>query len=241
MYSDVYDRLREQYPWPSNRPLPAVDAFDWTLDGGGRDLLTYMFEQRPPKLMVEVGSFMGGSALRWLRENPQMKLVCVDPFRDTMSEYIRSIVNAPWAAKYGDLLKYADFIDLYGALNVVRNNLWAYRDRVVLVPGTIQEKAPELKGLDPDVSFTDAMKEREEFDILDSLFPDAIFTGDDWNWMRKDGEMPIQIYASEVADRRGGDIYAKASTFLINEPRIGLNLSPALLYKSVNMTTKSHE
>lgn len=241
MSYEVYDRLRKQYPWPSKRPLPAADAFDWTLDGGGRDLLTHMFEQRCPKLMVEVGSFMGGSALRWLRENPQMKLVCIDPFRDTSTGYIRSIVNAPWAARYGELPKYADLIDQYGALNVVRNNLWVYRDRVVLVPGTIQDKAPELEGLDPDVSFIDAMKVREEFDILDRLFPDAIFTGDDWNWVSKDGEMPIPIYASEVADRRGGDVYAKACTFLINEPRIGLKLPPAWLYQSSNLMTKSHE
>lgn len=228
MSSEAYSNLAKRYPWPTTRPMRKNEAFNWTLDGGGREILTDVLQQRPATLMVEVGSFMGGSALRWLRENRNMRLVCVDPFPDHTADYIRSIKEAPWAASFGpnNLAKYADLIARHGMLNVVRNNLWDYRHRLILVQGRLQDKVDELRQLEPDILFLDATKAREEFDILDNLFPGAVLTGNGWNWSDAKGHKPIPVFASEFANRRGGEIYAKASTFVISDPRFNFALNP---------------
>ncbi|TCT04003.1 hypothetical protein [Aquabacter spiritensis] len=222
----MLDEIKAAYPWPAERPLSADDAFSFSLDGGGRDILTQAFDQLRPSLMIEIGSLLGGSALQWLIKNPKMHLVCVDPWADTMYNYIKTMVGAPWAVNYGDenLIRYASLLQKYGTLPVVQNNLWDYRDRVTLIRSRIQE-CDVVSSLRPDMVFIDAMKERDEFDFVNTVFPDAMVCGDDWNWIDKNGKKVIQMYAQDVANSRGGEVYAKAATFLIDEPRFGLSYS----------------
>lgn len=170
---------------------------------------------------------MGGSALRWLRDHPNLSLVCVDPFSNGNLNYVNRLVDTPWAQGYGrqNMLHYAELLAAHGTLAVVQNNLWDYRDRVVLVNGRLQDKVQDLRGLEPDVTFLDAMKVWEEFDILDSLFPRAAFIGDDWSWSDAEGNLPVQEYAGRIAARRHGTVYAKAATFVIAEPHMEVTLS----------------
>lgn len=228
----VYDKLRSQYPWPQKRPLLASDAFDLSLDGGGRELMKAVLTPGQSMTMVEIGAFLGGSALRWLRENPSLTLVCVDPWPDSLDKYVAGLVDVSWAAEYGreNLKNYAKLISRHGTLKVVQNNLWEYRDRVILIQRRLQDAVGDLTGLDPDVIYLDAQKERAEFQTLDHLFPDAVFTGDDWSWKDKDGDRPVPRYAHEVAIRRKGHVYGHLATFVISEPRFGFKLPSQMLY-----------
>jgi hypothetical protein len=90
----------------------------------------------------------------------------------------------------------------------------------------IQQGIPEafetliINGLRPNVVYLDARKKREEFWGLHKAFPDAIITGDDWSWKNPEsGRFEVREYVSEVAQARGGTIYADKATFIIGEKR----------------------
>lgn len=222
---DAFEALLQRYPWPSKRPLAKQDAFEWSLDGGGRHLMQALFEGRATNLMVEIGSFMGGSALQWLRFNPSMRLVCVDPWPDNLAVYVRNLMDTAWAQQLYDrstLQEYSNILHKYGTLKVVQNNLWDFRKQIVLVNKRIQDAKDDIQELKPDTVFIDAVKEEEEFIIADSLFPNAQFTGDDWSWKDKNGYTPVPGFAAQIALKRNGAIYADRATFVISEERFGV-------------------
>lgn len=217
MQKSTFEKLREIYPWPSSRPLSKDDSFDWSLTTHGREVLAPIFEKAPPTLMAEISSFLGGSALQWLKTNPNLKLICVDPFPNTSAAYVRSLIDVPWAANFGkeNLRRYADLLAKNGTLKVVQNNLWDFRDRVVLVRKDLNEATVDLAGLTPDIVFMSGVRTQDEFALADRLFPEAIVAGDCWNWVSKRGYVPVPRLAGAIAKRRGAYIYAKGATYVI--------------------------
>src|SRR5438094_9134553 len=79
--------LRERYPWPE-RP-PAVSPVDWTLAGGGRGLITSVIVRRDLSLILEIGSFLGGSARQWLEASPRVTVITVDLWEGPAGDYAR--------------------------------------------------------------------------------------------------------------------------------------------------------
>ncbi|WP_024275761.1 hypothetical protein [Hyphomicrobium sp. 802] len=86
-------------------------------------------------------------------------------------------------------------------------------------------------GVEPDIVFIDALKHREDYIEAHEQFPNAIITGDDWSWgKRKDGTYPIRPFVEEVAKARNATIYAAGATFVVVEPRHGLNFEEKYRY-----------
>lgn len=232
-----FAELQHRWPWPENSKIPGVDPFQWSLDGGGRHLMQTVFAARPDGVLAELGSFMGGAPRIWLAQNPELKCVCIDPWDDEyLVPYTRSLRNAGWAIhSYGieAIERNADFVEKYGAMQIVRNNLAEFQDRCIMLRGGIPGIFPELHAarFKPDIVFIDAMKRRDDFIETHKAFPNAIITGDDWSWgKREDGTFPIREFVVEVARARNAEIYAHRATFVIAERRHKIEFDEKYLY-----------
>lgn len=235
---DGFGSLLTMHPWPDPPGLVGVDPFTWALDGGGSHLMEVLLAARPPDaVLAEFGSFMGGSAIRFMEASPTLRCVLCDPWGDNLVTYVTGLADMPWAlTAYGRerLLRYGQLLREYGPLPVVRNNLARFRDRCVMIQkgmpyafGTLIES-----GLSPDIVYLDAMKRRDEFWGAHEAFPDAIITGDDWSWKDPKSEnFDVRDYVSEVAQARGAMIYADRMTFVVVEPHHKLQFDEKFRYE----------
>lgn len=219
--------LGSLHGWPEQASIAGVEPFTWALDGGGRQLIDAVISAKPTAVLVEIGSFMGGAARRWLSQFPDLRCICIDPWRPNLVDYVARLDKVEWAAKsYGvDTIRYyAELLREHGPLRVVQNNLAEFQERCFLVQMGVPEAFEELAalGLHPDIVFLDAMKRREEFEGADTAFPDAIICGDDWSWKDDCGNYPVRRFAADLAARRRGRVFADRATFVIDEPRHGL-------------------
>lgn len=233
--NNAFAALMAMHPWPDPAGISGVEPFTWALDGGGRHLVDAVIAARPSGVLVEIGSFMGGAARRWLTLFSDLRCVCIDPWRSNLVDYVARLDKVDWAVKSygGDAIQhYASLLTAHGPLRVVQNNLAEFRDRCILVQMGVPEAFRRLVevGLQPDIVFLDAMKRREEFEGADTAFPDAIMTGDDWRWKHDSGDFPVQRFATELGVRRGGTLYADRATFVLAEGRHGLSLDPKYIF-----------
>lgn len=228
----------QRWPWPEDCTLPDVSPFTFTLDGGGRHLIQTVLQNRTNSIFAEFGTFMGGAARTWLSNNIGLRYVCVDPWGDDITDYVKSLSNVDWAArayKTSYLEEIAELLSRYGPLRLVQNNLASFKDRCVLIRGRIPAAYSEMRsaGLVPDIIYIDALKRHEDFVEAHKIFPNAIITGDDWNWgIQADGAYPIRPYVEEIARERNGQIYADRATFVISEPRHELQFDDKWRYMS---------
>ena len=72
------DALRSRFPWPARRP--DVPAVPWVMDYGGRDLIKHLIATRKPRVILEIGAFVGGSVRQWLEVSPDVTVVAIDPW-----------------------------------------------------------------------------------------------------------------------------------------------------------------
>src|SRR5687767_1427345 len=81
--------LRERYAWPASRP--DVATIDWSLDGGGRNLVAECLVRRGVRLVLEIGAFLGGSTRLWLAAAPGVTVIALDPWEGSWANFaIRS-------------------------------------------------------------------------------------------------------------------------------------------------------
>lgn len=233
---DSFDRLLAMFPWPSDSDIPDAKPFVWALDGGGRHLMDAVIASRPDAVLVEFGTFMGGSAIRFMESSPTLRCVLVDPWGDYLVTYVNGLIDTPWAiSAYGAerLAAYGALLRRYGTIRVVRNNLARYRSRCIMIQQGIPGAFNTLKDaeLNPDIIYLDATKRRDDFWGVHEAFPNAIYTGDDWSWKNHaTGTSEVREYVMEVARAREAKVYADSMTFVISEPRHGLILDDRFLY-----------
>jgi hypothetical protein len=72
--------LRRAFPFPEVEPH--IRPFFSSLDGGGRDLVVEVIQERRAKQILEIGAFLGGSAELWLRSWPEAVVICIDHWPD---------------------------------------------------------------------------------------------------------------------------------------------------------------
>lgn len=235
--SGAFSNLLVNFPWPEQATIESVAPFTWSLDGGGRHLMEALLAQRPNAVLVEFGSFMGGSAIQFMEACPALRCVLCDPWGDNLTTYVTELVDKDWAlGAYGAerLLHYGQLLRDHGVLSVVRNNLARYRDRCVLIQQGMPKAFETLidNALSPDIVYLDAMKRREEFWGAHETFPGAIITGDDWSWRDpKTGHFEVRKYVTEVALARGALVYADRMTFVVSEPQHSLYFDEKYKYQ----------
>jgi hypothetical protein len=202
--------LRNHYPWPEGRP--EGKAIAWSMDYGGRSLITGLISRRDFRVVLEIGSFLGGSARQWLAASPGVCVVCVDPWPDLSGP--RPLIDShPLSRAFQDQLRAVG-----GLYRSFLCSMWDVRDRVIPVRGRAEDVLPQLRslGLQPDLVYLDADKRGREIAMCDELFPAALIGGDDWIW--SDGHsFPIRSPARMSARARRRTLKCCGNTWLIDD------------------------
>ncbi len=196
------EHFRRQYPWPEvpeGTPRYVAD-----IDGGGRFLVDRLLIRHPQPTLLEIGAFLGGSTLRWLKASPRVEIVTVDPWPDGIAAdfLTRDDPWRTWAAPGEDVVRALEAPD--GLYHTFLANLAPYRDRVVPVRGPSEQVLDQLAahGLSPDIIYIDADKKRSDLDDCFRLWPHAQLTGDDYQWAPERG-YPMQQHVNAFAAAHG--------------------------------------
>ena len=204
------EAVREQYPWPVERPDEA--AIPWSMDYGGRGLITNAIASRGVAIVLEIGSFLGGSARQWLAASPDVVVICVDPWPDLVDS--RPLIDThPIGRAFRQQLRAPG-----GVYRSFLSSVWDVRDRLIHVRGKAVDALPALHGLGlrPDLVYLDADKKGAEIAVCDELFPGALVGGDDWNW--SDGySFPIREPVYRSVRTRGRFLKCFGNTWLIDD------------------------
>lgn len=210
------ETLRSTYPWPNE--CPDVEKHPWCLDGGGRSLIDYKLKQIKAKTVLEIGSFLGGSTERWLKASRDVTVVAIDPWPSTSD--VATIAKTKGCSD--KIFRQLDRPE--GFYQTFLRNLWESRDRVIPVRGYSHDVLHQLHktGLRPDLIYLDATKEGDEISICHELFPDAVMSGDDWEW-GIDEDYPIRKPVKQFCQQHDRHLIVDAATWLIdrNPPTIG--------------------
>jgi SAM-dependent methyltransferase len=218
--------LRRDNPWPvlpgEGHP-PVHLALDANGDGG-REIILRQIVERDIRLMVEVGCFLGGSALHWLEAKPDLTLIGVDPWDGNWADYVQGLLTHPTMQRHvehlsdAEVLRIAGLLRSHGNYAVALNNLGAYRDRFYPVRRFSPEALHYLRRRDIPVEmiYIDAFKHRIDLDTAHALFPDAILCGDDWLWPDETGRFVMQDAVREFAAEHGFEIEDRRQSWVLH-------------------------
>jgi len=216
MTLSAFDILLKVHPWPETE---GITAWDFTLGGGGRELIDTIIKSHKPKHMLEIGCFLGASAKRWLSLDPELKLVGLDTWSDWLKEQCKKYVGRPGLTRaFPDIEVQKEFaadVERQGPFPTCMANLHGFEDRFVPYRAAAPEALYALKekGYEPDLIYIDADKKPEPLDICATLWPNARITGDDWHWNRTKG-FPMRKIVYEFAEKHGLKVDAQWATWV---------------------------
>jgi hypothetical protein len=134
--------LRSMNPWPAMDELDGRPSYVWSLDGGGRHLIVDLIRERQPKVFLEVGVFLGGSALRWLQNSPDnMTLIAADIWNHYTENWVYQMAREPasWIVDMKPVMALQAPLKEFGIYKVALHNLWDFRDRVIPLRMSVAE------------------------------------------------------------------------------------------------------
>lgn len=177
-----WQALRNDYPWPEERPpVPPNRTHGW-LNEGTRLMLERALTPAT-QLVIEVGSWLGKSTRFILERSPSARMVAIDTWRGSPEHHEDQALQR--------LLP-----RLYETFQV---NCWESRDRLLplRMPSVDGLRLAGARGLKPDVIYLDADHSYEaikaDLETSLALFPNSTIVGDDWDW---EG---VRLAVSEVA------------------------------------------
>ncbi len=227
--------LRSQNPWPDIHELDGQPSYVWCLDGGGRHVILDLIRERKPKVFLEVGVFVGGSSLQWLRNSSDdMTLLAADTWDHRAEAFVFKMARepAPWIVDIEPVQALEMPLREHGIYKVALHNLRNFRNRVIPLRMAAVELYSYVKSFgEPDIIYIDANKERQDYVLAHETFPNAILCGDDWGWRNKQGEMVVRSYVYEIAKARDCTITAERATWALrpNSPAALLAERDAML------------
>ena len=186
-------------------PYESFDASRYPMDlqGWGSESAAFreLIEAKKPKLIVEVGTWKGGSALHMAdvaaKAGLDSQILCIDSWLGGLEFWTEQ--NVP--DRYGSLrLQHGWPHVFYQFLANVCHK--GHQQRVIPFPTTSSIGALWLRyfGLKADLIYIDASHEEEDVyaDVLnfwEALAPGGVIFGDDWSW---DGvRLAVQRFARE--------------------------------------------
>ena len=210
-----------QYAWPEGQVEASPYVVD--IDGGGRFLVDRLIARRPNQTLLEIGSFLGGSTLRWLKASPSVEIVALDPWPNGLAaDFVaKDEWWFNWPRPSDEVLRALEADD--GLYHTFLANLAAHRDRVTPVRGPSETLLDELavSGLEPDIVYIDADKKRSDLDDCLRLWPGAQLTGDDYLWQPERG-YPMQQHVHAFAAEHGYSVRHVLHTWVLVPPA-GMN------------------
>ncbi len=216
------ESLRRLNPWPDIDGLAGQPSYVWSLDGGGRHLIVDLIRELQPRIFLEVGVFLGGSALQWLENSSdQMTLLAADIWDRHAEDWVFTMAREPlpWITDLNAVLALQAPLKEQGIYRVALHNLRNFRDRVIPLRMRVSQVYSYVKNfVEPDIVYIDANKERQDYILADQAFPRAIICGDDWEWQDDNGDYAVRHFVHEVADTRRCQVVAERATWIL-KPR----------------------
>ena len=212
------ESLRGANPWPDISGLDGQPSYMWNLDGGGRHLVTGLIKQVRPKTFLEIGTFLGGSALQWLKSAPDFTLIAIDTWSVYLAPWIQQQIDQPpaWVKDIRPLRRLVRPLAEHGIFKVAMHNLRGYRERVIPIVMSAEEAYSYVREfIEPDIIFIDANKEKKDYLLAHEMFPAARICGDDWDWQDARGENIVRRHVHEVASLRNCDVVAERATWVL--------------------------
>ena len=220
--------LQRDNPWP-DFCYGEVEPFTLALDGNGdagRELVVDIIREKRISLMVEIGCFLCGSTLQWLRASDDLTIIGVDPWDGNWAFYIEDIAAHPVMKRSVSHLSETQIAAIvanlwrHGNFCIALNNVHAYKHRF----HPVRRKSPEalnylhLRRIVPDLIYIDANKNREDLDTAFKLFPNAVLTGDDWLWPDETGVFRMQEHVKAFAAEHGFEVRSARQTWVLARP-----------------------
>jgi hypothetical protein len=178
-------------PWPD-------DVSGW---GSDSPAFGELVEQVRPQLIIEVGTWKGGSALTLGRHAERLGLDCEILCVDTWLGALEMWMDLDDASRYGSLALRHGYPSLYYTFlaNVVRAGQ-SGRITPFPVPSVTAAQWCALRGVGADLIYLDGSHEEEDVyqDLVgwwEIVRPGGVLCGDDWAW---DGvRLAVQRFAAE--------------------------------------------
>jgi hypothetical protein len=211
--------LRSRNPWPNISELDGRPSYVWSLDGGGRHLIEDLIRERQPKVFLEVGVFVGGSALQWLQNSPDdMTLIAADIWDEATENWVLEMYRdrPSWIVDIEPVAALQAALKEFGICKVALHNLRNFHDRVIPLRMPVAMLYGYLRGfVEPDIIYIDANKERQDYVLAHETFPRSILCGDDWDWQDAKGELAVRPFVYELAEKRSCDVVAEQATWVL--------------------------
>lgn len=212
-------------PWPEFG-YGEIEPFYLALDGngrGGRELIIDAIKERKITLMFEVGCFLCGSTLQWLRASENLTVVGIDPWDGNWAAYISEMAYDPaksrnvWHLTEKQHETIVSNLRRHGNFCVALNNVRLYKTRFF----PVRRRSPEAfaylysRQIVPELIYIDAGKHRDDLEAAHRLFPKAILCGDDWLWPDASGAMRMQEHVKSFAEEFGFEVRSLRQTWLL--------------------------
>ena len=206
--------------------LKGIEPFHFELDGGGRNLIEDIISGLPEDaVMLQVGCFLNGSCRRWLEHSPTLRLIGIDPwqpedFSATFVRQYRGHPNYPSVfARIGDdkdIDRFIASLDENGHFKSALANMLPYRDRFYFLRGFSPAELHNAKqaGVEPSLIYIDAGKNSVDLEEAFALWPNAIFSGDDYTWGADQG-YPMKTAVDNFARNNGMVVFAERATWIL--------------------------
>lgn len=219
------DALRRDNPWPEF-DYSCHEPFYLPLDGGGtggRELIYEAIREYNVDLMVEIGCFLCGSTLQWLRNHDHLTVVGVDPWDQNWALYVELLVGTPQRMptvahlSSEELTRIVRNIREFGNFCIALNNVRSYRNRFI----PVRRRSPEAlqylhaRRIKPQLVYIDAAKVRADLDEVIRLFPEAVLCGDDWLWPDETGALRMQNEVKQFASQHDLEIRSRRQSWLL--------------------------
>ena len=189
--------------YPKERP-PYEQDFNPILLGNWTNLLLQeALHEVEPRLVVEVGSWLGYSAMTILKAAPRCELFCLDTWLGEAGLYEASDNRAVIKNSYERFLA----------------NTWEQRDRIrpFRIDSVGGLRMIHLAGLVPDLIFIDGNHEYEgaygDLHVSMTRFPEAVLILDDYG-------SQVQQAAEECCDKFGRKLILRGNAARINPAKI---------------------
>jgi len=191
--------LAMDYPWPTARPDDRNDPGDQLFPAKNARLFEQLLRRRRD-VILELGSWVGGSSTKFFLDNSDALIICNDNWvgyaQDT--EESKRVLRDPHL--------YEKFC----------YNRWYERDRVIpLRMDTIDGiRAVALRKIVPDIIYVDADHRYEkvmaQLILLWELFPDSIITGNDFLYWRS-----VRAAVLDFSNRKEVDLITDENIWML--------------------------
>jgi hypothetical protein len=218
--------LLRDNPWPEFG-YGEIEPFCLALDSNGRsgrEIVIDLIRERKISLMVEIGCFLCGSTLHWLRASDKLTVVGIDPWDGNWAGYIALMASDPvksrnlWHLNDKQIETIVLNLRRAGNFCVAMNNIRLYKSRFY----PVRRRSPEAlaylhtREIIPELIYIDAGKHREDLDAAHKLFPQAILCGDDWLWPDQSGVLRMQEHVKAFAAEHAFEVRSLRQTWVLS-------------------------